>query len=126
MTYTLRFLVKAPPEWSITGIDTPFEMSLGDKRATFESQDKNMIVRIVGFATESDAEAFVPRFRAALWNVALVRNAPLILEHERGSITFANNPIQAGKNLASSFSLADDSPVHGLGNSGGYTVFRTG
>lgn len=125
MTYTLRVSAKTPHASSITGIDTPVEMELGGRRATFVLQHRNLIVRIADFATESEAEAFLPRLRAGLWNIALVRNVPFILEHERGDITFADDPIQAGKNLARGFGLADDSPVHGLGNSGGYTVFRT-
>ena len=125
MTYTLRVSAKTPHASSITGIDTPVEVALGGRRATFVLQHRNLIVRIADFATESEAEAFLPRLRAGLWNIALVRNVPFILEHGRGDITYADDPMQAGKNLARSFGLADDSPVHGLGNSGGYTVFRT-
>lgn len=125
MTYTLRVSAKSPHASRITGIDIPVEVEIGGRRATFVLQHRDLIVRIADFATESEAEAFLPRLRAGLWNIALVHNIPFILGHDRGDITYADDPTQAGKNLARGFGLADDCPVHGLGNSGGYTVFKT-
>ena len=125
MTYTLRVSAKTLDTSSIRGIDTPIEMELAGRRATFVWQYHKLIVRIADFETESEAEAFLPRLHAGLWNIALVHNFPFILEGGRGDITYADDPVQAGKNLARNFGLEDEAPVHGLGNSGGYTVFRT-
>ena len=124
MTYTLRVSARTLETSSITGIETPVQLHLAGKPATFVMQHGNLIVKISGFATEAEAEAFLPRIHAGLWNITLVQNLPFVLEQGRGDITYANDPVEAGKNLARGFDLEDDAPVHGLGSAGGYAIFR--
>lgn len=125
MTYTLRVSVKTLGDSSITGIDEPVEIKIGEKQAIFWMLHPHLTVRIPGFSTEAEAEDFLPLVQAGLWNIALVQHVAFEPDFRRSEITFTQNPEEAGKNLAKSFGFDDASPVHGLGNEGRYTVFRT-
>jgi hypothetical protein len=65
------------------------------------------------FATEQAALDFLPRIRIALWTM-LVRSHIAYRAHlEPLEVTYAEDPLIAGKNLAKSFGLPEE-PVHGL------------
>lgn len=88
-------------------------------------RNRHLIMRVSGFASEAEAESFLPRVKTGLWNMALVHHLSFIPEFRHCEITFAKDPVQAGKNIAMSFGLPDDSPVHGLSDEAGYAVFRS-
>ena len=94
MTYTLRVSARTLETSNITGIETPVQIQLAGKPATFVMQHRNLIVKISEFATEAEAEAFLPRLHAGLWNIALVQNLPFVLEQGRGDITYADDPVK--------------------------------
>lgn len=124
MTYTLRVSIKTLGQTPISGIDEPVEIKIGEKQAIFQMRAGHLIVRVAGFSTETEAEAFLPRVKAGLWNISLVKHVAFVPEFGRSEITIAQDPVKAGKNFAKNYGL-DGSPVHGLGNEGGYAVFRT-
>lgn len=125
MTYTLRVSVKTASRAPISGIEEPIDIRVAGRPAVFRLRNRHLIVRISGFATESDAESFLPRVQAGFWNIALVKHVAFVPEFRRSDITFAQNPVEAGKNLARDWGIDDSSPVHGLGNEGGFAIFRT-
>ncbi len=125
MSYTLRVSVKTLGQSPITGIDVPLQTQMAGMPATFEMRHRHLIVRVSGFSREVDAEKFLSRVKAGLWNIALVHHVAFIPEFRRRDITLASDPVEAGKNIAKSFGLSDASPVHGLADEGGYSVFRT-
>lgn len=126
MTYTLRVSVKTLGQTPISGIDGPMESQLAGRATVFQLLGKNLIICITGFVNEAEAESFLPHVKAGLWNIAIVQNVAFVPEFPRREITLAEDPIEAGMNLAKSFGLDDTSPVHGLANEGGYSIFRTG
>jgi hypothetical protein len=125
MTYTLRVSVKTLGQAPITGIDDPVETQVAGRLSIFQMRHRHLIVRTSGFASEAEAEIFLPRIKAGLWNIALVQHVAFVPEFRRSEITLASDPVEAGKNVAKSFGLDDTSPVHGLGDEGGYAIFRS-
>lgn len=125
MTYTLRVSVSTSAQNTISGIDEPLEVKIDDYVAVFQMRRRHLIIRVLGFSTQDEAESFLPRVQAGLWNIALVKHVAFTTSFERAEISLAEDPVQAGINIAKSFAIEDDSPVHGLGNEGGFAVFKT-
>lgn len=125
MTYTLRVSVKTLGQSPIAGIDKPVATQIAGLPAVFQLRHRHLIIRVSGFASETEATSFLPRVKAGLWNMALVHHVAFIPEFRHCEITFADDPFQAGKNVARNFGLPDDSPVHGLADEAGYAIFRT-
>lgn len=125
MTYTLRVSVRLLGQSPIIGIDQPVETQFDGIPAVLVMQHQHLIMRVSGFADQDEAERFLPRVKAGLWNIALVNNLAFVPEFRRCEITFADDPVQTGKNIAKSFDVQDAEPIHGLSEEGGYAIFRT-
>lgn len=121
--FTLRVAVKTLGEEPVAGLEPNAGFQVGVVRVTINQKGRYLILKADNFATELDAEKFLPRIKLGLWNLALQYNVAFISDFEKRDITRSFDPIKAGKNLASSFGVPDIGPVHGLADEGGFAIF---
>ncbi len=126
--YTLRVSVKILGKAPISGLESEPSIDVDEVRVTVKQRGRFLVLSANSFATESDAEAFLPRLKGGLWNLALEHNIGFIPYFERREITRPEDPIAAARNLAKSFGRTVEEPVqpvHGLTEEEGSTIFRS-
>jgi hypothetical protein len=128
-SYVLRVSVKVLGKKPVNGLETKQTISVGQVTVTVKQRERFLILLARDFASEAEAEAFLPRMKNGLWNVAIEHNVAFVPFFERRTITRPADPLKAARNLAKSFGqpLAEPiEPVHGLTEEEGYTIFRSG
>ena len=123
--YLLRVAVKLHAVNSIATLENGIEFKVGDIRISLTKNDRYLVLKAFGFMTEDEARRFFPRLKAGLWNLALEYNIAFIPDFEPRQITRSDDPDTAGKNLGKSFGIPPLGPVHGLGDEGGITIYRS-
>ena len=126
--YALRVSVRVLGKEPVKGLDGEPSVTVGQITATVRQRWPFLILLARDFAAEAEAEAFLSRMRAGLWAIALEHNIAFEPYLERRSITRAEDPRKAARNLAKSFGQRVKEPidpVHGLVEEEGYTIFRT-
>ena len=121
--YTLRLSVKMQSESAIGGLESEPIIEVCDVRISFKQRGQILVLTAADFDSEQEAEAFLPRLKAGLWNLALEHNFAFAPTFARRDITPAEDPVAAARNLAASFGTDGAQSVHGLGDEEGYTVF---
>lgn len=123
LCFTLRVAVKTLGEDPVAGLEPNSGFQVGVVRVAINQKGRYLILKAGNFATELDAEKFLPRLKLGLWNLALQYNVSFISDFEKREITRSIDPIKAGQNLAINFGLPDIGPVHGLADEGGFAIF---
>lgn len=126
--YTLRVSVRPLGTAPINGIESEPTIYIGPIRVTVKQRGPYLVLQVGDFDSEAEAEAFLPRIKGGLWNLALEHNIAFTPYFERRSITRPLDPYIAGINLAKSFGLPTENPVqpvHGLTEDEGYTIYET-
>jgi hypothetical protein len=126
--FILRVSVRVRGKEPISGLDTEPSITVGQQTVTVKQRWPFLIVEVRDFASEADAEAFLPHVKYGLWNIAIEKNIAFNAYFERRSITRPEDPNQAARNLAKSFGkpvIEPIDPVHGLTDEEGYTIFRS-
>lgn len=127
--YTLRLSVKTLGQDPVSGLTVEPTFTFGSIRVTAKRRGAYFLLQASDFASEGEAEDFLPRMKRGLWNLALAHNIAFIPFFERRDLTRSEDPIAAGRNLATSFGQPADEPVqpvHGVTEEGGYTIFPSG
>jgi hypothetical protein len=127
--YTLRVSVKCLGKEPIEQLEGEPSITVGQLTVTVKARWPFLILLARDFASEAEAEAFLPKIKGGLWSVALDHNIAFIPYFERRSITYSRDPDEAARNLAKSFGQPIKEPlepVHGLTEEEGYTIFRSG
>lgn len=126
--FTLRVSVKTLGEAPVVGLESEQAIDIGLIRVRVKQRERFLILSAGDFASETDAEAFLPRLKGGLWNLAIEHNIAFTPFFERRHITRPEDPYVAARNLAKSFDMTVEQPVepvHGLTDEEGYTVFRS-
>lgn len=126
--YLLRVSVKVLGKEPIKGLEAEPSIEVGPVTVTVKQRWPFLILLVRDFASETDAEAYLPRVRGGLYAIAIEYNIAFTPYFERRSITRPEDPEQAARNLARSFGQEvrePVDPVHGLTEEEGYTIFRT-
>lgn len=126
--YTLRVSVKTLNKNSVGGLESEPSIEFDQIRVRVKMRDRFLVLSAGDFASESDAEAFLPRLKGGLWNLAIEHNIAFIPFFERRDITRSMDAYATARNLAHSFGLTAEEPVqpvHGITEEEGYTVFRS-
>jgi hypothetical protein len=93
-----------------------------------KQRGRYLILQAGDFDSEDDAEAFLPKLKGGLWNLALEHNIAFIPYFERRTISRYPDPEVAGRNLAKLFKgevIEPVKPVHGLAEEEGYSIFQS-
>ncbi|WP_347310710.1 hypothetical protein [Defluviimonas sp. SAOS-178_SWC] len=99
-----------------------------DVSVTVKQRWPYLILLASGFGSEADAEQFLPRIQAALWNLALTYNISFKPCFRRSDISRPDDPYQGARNLAKAFGQTVTEPVeplHGLTQEEGYAIFES-
>lgn len=123
--FTLRTAVKTLSEEPIAGLEPGAGFQAGSVRVSINQHGRYLVLKASDFASEKEAEEFIPRIKAGLWNLALEYNIAFIPDFERREITRSADREAAGRNLGATFGVADLGPVHGLTNEGGIVIYRS-
>jgi hypothetical protein len=127
--YTLRVSLKILGKEPIKGLEAEPSISVERIMVTVKQRWPFLILMAGDFDSEAEAEAFLPKMKGGLWNLAVEHNIAFDPYFERRSITRPADPEQAARNLANSFGRPIKEPVepvHGLTEEGGYTIFQSG
>ena len=127
--FLLRLSVKTLGTSPINGLEEEPSVEVGEIRVAVKQAGRFLVLKAGDFETEADAEAFLPRLKGGLWNLAIEHNIAFVPFFGRRDITRPEDPYVAGRNLAESFNLIVEGPpqpVHGLTEEEGYAIFRTG
>lgn len=112
--FTLRVPVRPIGRRPITDLDRFDPIEVDGIVVRLSASDPLIVFTAGPFPTEAAAEAFIPRVKLALWWILLRWNIAFRGDFARREVTFTDDPVAAGHNLARSFGLADESPVHGI------------
>ena len=115
-SYALRLSVKTTGTEPIRDLESSRVIEVIGRRVNVALKGDHLVLTAAEFASEADAERFLPRLRGGLWNLALEQNLAFVPYFSRRDITFADDPVQAARNLARSFGVDPDGPVHGCRN----------
>lgn len=125
--YTLRVSVKVLGKEPIKGLEAEPSIAVGSVTITVKQRWPLLILLARDFASEAEAEAFLPQVKGGLWNIAIEHNIAFRPYFERRTITRSKDAEQAARNLAKSFGqpiTEPIEPVHGLTEEEGYTIFQ--
>lgn len=126
--YTLRVSVRTLGKTPVAGLETEPTIDVGPIHVTVKQRGRFLVFSAGDFASETDAEAFLPRLKGGLWNLAIEHNIAFIPFFERRDITRPEDPYAAARNLAKNFGQTVEEPVqpvHGLTEEEGYVIFRS-
>lgn len=123
--YVLRVAVNLHSINAIADLETATEFIIGEIHLTMAKHDRYLVLKAGEFITEDDANQFLSRIKAGLWNLALEYNIAFRPDFSRRQITRSADPEGAGRNLAQAFGLEITGSVHGLADEGGFTVFES-
>lgn len=126
--YTLRVSVRTLGKTPVAGLESEPTIDVCHVRVTVKQRARFLVLSAGDFASEIDAEAFLPRLKGGLWNLAIEYNIAFTPFFERREITRSQDPVAAAHNLAKSFGIPLEEPVqpvHGLTEEEGYTIFRS-
>jgi ATP dependent DNA ligase domain len=127
--HILRVSVRVLGKEPIKGLEAEPSITVERITVTVKQRWPFLILMAGDFDSEAEAEAFLPRIKGGLWNIAIEHNIAFDPDFERRPITRSANPEQAGRNVAKTFGGPIKEPVkplHGLGDEGGYTIFQSG
>lgn len=111
--YTLRFPFKTPPDHVIS--EDVSTITFDHLAATLGRDDDFCVLEIVGFASEEEAENFLPRIWCGLASLLLNQKLPVSGDFVPQKVYEADDPVKAAENLSKSFGGADfGDEVHGL------------
>jgi hypothetical protein len=123
MTYRLQFPFQ--PQNAIDGIDQPVRFQIGDQQARLFSRSKYVVLELGGFSTPEQASAHTPIVWAALRWVLIDRGINTIFDLQPNDIVWAEDSIQAAKNMSENWDVPNNGPIHGIaGSDGSPIVFR--
>lgn len=126
--YTLRLSIRALGKAPIDGLESEPTLDIGSVCVKVKQRGRYLIFQAGDFSSESEAEAFLPKLKGGLWNLALEHNIAFAPYFERRDITRPEDPFAAARHLAKSFGVSIEEPlkpVHGLTEDEGYTIYRT-
>ena len=126
--YILRVSVKVLGREPITGLEAKPSIAVGQVTVSVQQRWPFLILVARDFASEAEAEEFLPRIKGGLCNIAIGHNIAFKPCFERRTITRPVDPEQAARNLAKSFGHTFQEPidpVHGLTEEEGYTIFQS-
>lgn len=110
--YTLRLPFELPNGYDINGTDKP--IIYGELECKLKKESRFYALVIKGFNTEAEAEKFISKsWSGLMWVLINCGLAPL-WKTEPQKITYAENPVEAAKNLSKSFKTKIEGEVHGL------------
>ena len=72
--YTLRVSVKTLNKNSVGGLESEPSIEIDQISVRVKMRDRFLVLSAGDFASESDAEAFLPRLKGGLWNLAIEHN----------------------------------------------------
>ncbi len=127
--YTLRLSVRVLSPASVTGFDSEQHLVEGEISVTAKLVWPYLILQATGFESEADAQAYLPRLKSGLWNLALVHHLAFKPSFERQHITPVPDPYAAERNLAQCFGMAVEGPfqpLHWVIDEEGYAIFKAG
>lgn len=126
MSYVLRFPFR--PQSPITGLDDAAPFQARALSVQLRNRDPYVIVEVRGFETEREASSFVPVVWAALRWVLIDRQLNSTCETKLQTIVWADDPVEAGRNVAKSFGQPPElaEPVYGLGDEGFPSIYQEG
>ena len=111
--YTLRFPFKTPAEHVIS--EDVSTITIDHFAATLSRDGDFCVLEIVGFASEEEAENFLPRIRCGLTSLLLNQKLPVSGDLVSQKVYKADDPVKAAENLSKSFGGVDlGDEVHGL------------
>jgi hypothetical protein len=128
LRYCLRLSVRLLGKAPIHGLESEPAISVGPVLVTVKQRSPYLVLLADGFSSEAEAEAFLPKLKGGLWNIALAHNIAFTPYFERREITRPEDPYAAARNIAKSFGQQVEEPVkplHGLTEDEGYTIYRT-
>jgi hypothetical protein len=126
--YVLRVSVRVLGKEPIKGLEGEPFIVVDNTTVTVKQRWPFLVLVARDFSTEAEAEAFLPRIKRALWNIAIVNNIAFQPYFERRDITRPADPVLAARNLAKSFGQVAKEPiepVHGLTEEEGYTIYES-
>jgi hypothetical protein len=126
--YTLRVSVKTLGIAPVAGLEAEPTIDIGPIHVTVRQRGRFLVFSAGDFASETDAEAFLPKLKGGLWNLAIEHNIAFIPFFERRDITRPEDSYAAARNLAQTFGMTVEEPVqpvHGLTEEEGYAIFRS-
>jgi hypothetical protein len=123
--YTLRVSVKTLSKSPVAGLGSEPAIDVCHIRVAVTQRGQFLVLSAGDFSSESDAEAFLPKLKGGLWNLAIEYNIAFTPFFERREICRSQDPVAATHNLAKSFGIPLEEPVHGLTEEEGYTIFRS-
>lgn len=109
--YKLRFPFR--PTSKISGLDEPQVLATEPIVACLSKSDPYFILTVDGFGSEDQARDFLATAWGSVMWASVQAGVGLQAETGLGQVVYADDPIQAGMNLAQSFGLASGKPVHG-------------
>lgn len=112
--YELRFPFR-PLHW-VTGFERDYEFEVDGHQGLIRDEKPYLVIKVRSFATEQEAQDFMPRIWDALAWVAIELRTGFIADMTTDSVTYAADPEIAAKNLSKNFDLPNTGPVHGIVN----------
>lgn len=123
--FTLRISVKTLGEKPVTELVPDAGIQVGCIRVLINQRGRYLVLQARDFATEQEAEKFLPRLKVGLWSLALQYDIAFIPDFEKIVITRSPDPENSGRYFSEHFGMHGIGPVHGLANEGGYSIFRS-
>lgn len=114
MTYTLRVPVRTLGKQPLTAVETADPIVLDGVEVILASTPPFLVATAAGFPTEDAAVSFVPRVVTAFWSLVVCWNVAYTADFTPQPITYADDPLAAAENLATSLGLENAGPVHGI------------
>jgi hypothetical protein len=125
MTFTLRVPVRTLGKEPIPGITDTDAVSIGGTSVKLEAKPPHLAVVASGFATQEDAEAFLPRAVFGLWALVVRWNVAFRADLRLQRVQYTSDPVAAGNNLAASFGGQGGPPVDALIDISDTVVYRS-
>ena len=125
-SYVLRFPFLLEQGREISGLDATVRITGGDIQLKLTESEGLYVASLSGFSSREDAEAFVPRVWVGLMWMQLNRRIAFDAELEKGTVTYADDPEEAARNLRKTLDVRTAGPVHGLADGLRPAVFEEG
>jgi hypothetical protein len=124
-SYRLRVPIKTLGTEPILGLDSPAHVAVGDVTVAIKASPPFLIFDAGDFASQEDAQRFLPRLIGGIWALLLDFNIAFKAEFRFTPLVAAEDPEKAAANLRASWGLERER-VYGVAGEGDVITYASG
>jgi hypothetical protein len=121
--FVLRFPFQVLGNHEIGELDVPCTSRAGTLGLKLKHDGQLYVLTVEGFLSSEAAEEFVGSIRAALFWLLLKRSIPFQANLSFRRVVYADDPVEAARNVARSWGLNQIEPLDGTVDGGGPSVY---